>query len=66
MGMTTSASRIYGTAVLNAKGQVVIPSEARTSLGWKPGTRLVIMSTRTDSGVVILKSEEIEGRIKKV
>jgi AbrB family looped-hinge helix DNA binding protein len=64
--MTALPSRIYGTAVLNAKGQVVIPSEARTSLGWKPGTRVVIMSNRGDGGVVILRSEEIEGRIKKV
>ncbi|MDE1924676.1 MAG: AbrB/MazE/SpoVT family DNA-binding domain-containing protein [Patescibacteria group bacterium] len=63
--MTSSISKIYGTAVLNAKGQVVIPSEARISLGWKPGTRVVIMSDRDVSGVVILKSDEVVRRIKK-
>jgi AbrB family looped-hinge helix DNA binding protein len=64
--MATSALKIYGTAALNIKGQVVIPSKARTSLGWKFGTRLVIMSNREDNGVVIVKSEEIESRIKKL
>jgi AbrB family looped-hinge helix DNA binding protein len=64
--MTAYMPKIYGTAILNAKGQVVIPSEARTSLGWTQGARLVIMSNRGDGGVVILKSEEIEDRIKKL
>jgi AbrB family looped-hinge helix DNA binding protein len=64
--MTTSTLKIYGTAALNIKGQVVIPSKARTRLGWKPGTHLVIMSNQRDNGVVIVKSEEIESRIKKL
>lgn len=63
--MSRLISKIYGTAVLNTKGQVVIPSEARLSLGWKPGTRVVIMSDREDSGVVIVKSDEVVRRIKK-
>ena len=64
--MTTSALKIYGTAALNIKGQVVIPSKARTNLGWKHGTRLVIMSNQEDNGVIIIKSEEIESRIRKL
>lgn len=64
--MIASTSKIYGLATLNAKGQVVIPSKARTRLGWKPGTHLMIMSNRGDNGVIIVKSEEIESRIKKL
>ena len=64
--MTSRMPTIYGTAILNAKGQVVIPAKARAILSWMKGTRLVIMSNRGNRGVVILRSEEIEGRIKKL
>ena len=64
--MTNFISKIYGTAVLNSKGQVVIPSEARAFLGWKPGARLIIMGNRGNNGVAILNSKEIVDRIKKL
>jgi AbrB family looped-hinge helix DNA binding protein len=39
-GQTT----MYGTTVLGARGQVVIPAEARRDLKLKPGDRLIVMS----------------------
>jgi AbrB family looped-hinge helix DNA binding protein len=35
---------MYGTTVLGARGQVVIPAEARRDLKLKPGDRLMVMS----------------------
>ena len=29
--------------ILNAKGQLIIPSEVRKRLGWKSGTRMVVL-----------------------
>jgi AbrB family looped-hinge helix DNA binding protein len=39
----THFAKILGTGTLNDKGQLVIPSEARNSLGLKSGDKLVIM-----------------------
>ena len=36
--------KIYGSVTVNAKWQIVIPSEARTHLGIKPGDQLVVTS----------------------
>lgn len=35
--------KLYGTAIMGARGQVVIPAEARKDLGLKPGDHLVVM-----------------------
>ena len=33
----------YGTATVGERGQLVIPSEARTELGINPGDKLLVM-----------------------
>jgi len=35
--------KLYGTTTMGARGQVVIPAEARKELGLKPGDQLVVM-----------------------
>ncbi len=35
--------KMYGTTTLGARGQVVIPAQARKDLGLKPGDQLVVM-----------------------
>lgn len=56
--------KILGTATLNEKGQLVIPVEARNSLGLSPGSRVVIMSNPHRPALTLLKSEDVEAMVK--
>jgi AbrB family looped-hinge helix DNA binding protein len=56
--------KILGTATLNEKGQLVIPVEARNSLGLLPGSRVVIMSSPHRPALTLLKSEDVEAMVK--
>lgn len=51
--------KLYGTATIGSKGQVVIPADAREDLGLKPGDRLYVVSAGS-GGVVFLKEEMLE------
>lgn len=59
-----SFAKILGTATLNEKGQLVIPAEARASLGLAPGSKVVIMKSPHKEALVILKAEEIEAMLQ--
>ena len=56
--------KILGTATLNDKGQLVIPVEARNSLGLSAGSRVVIMSNPHRPALTLLKSEDVEAMVK--
>jgi AbrB family looped-hinge helix DNA binding protein len=56
--------KILGTATLNDKGQLVIPSQARKELDLSPGTKVVILSHPSRPGLVILKAEAVEALVK--
>jgi AbrB family looped-hinge helix DNA binding protein len=58
--------KIYGTTTMNDKGQVVIPADARSELGMKPGSRLMIMAAPFTKGVVIVKTEVVEERLRSM
>lgn len=57
-------SKILGTATLNDKGQLVIPVEARSKLGLKPGSKVVIMSSPDKPALIILRAEEVEAMVR--
>lgn len=55
--------KLYGTATVGTKGQIVIPAEAREELGIQPGDRLYVVGS-TDKGIcALLKQETIEHHI---
>jgi AbrB family looped-hinge helix DNA binding protein len=56
--------KILGTAILNDKGQLVIPREARQALGLAPGSKVVIMQSPSRPALVILRAEEVEALVK--
>ena len=37
---------VYGTATVGAKGQIVIPSEAREALGLEPGDKVLVLGAK--------------------
>lgn len=57
--------KLYGTATIGSKGQVVIPADAREDLGLKAGDRLYVVSAGS-GGVVFLKEEMLEEIVAKM
>ncbi|MGE5392415.1 MAG: AbrB/MazE/SpoVT family DNA-binding domain-containing protein [Candidatus Saccharibacteria bacterium] len=41
--MISNTDKLYGSTTVGARGQVVIPSEARKDLNIKPGDQLLVM-----------------------
>jgi AbrB family looped-hinge helix DNA binding protein len=58
--MTLPLFKIYGTAMMNTKGQVVIPAAARNGLNWKPGMRFVIMGIAKKRAIALVRAEDME------
>ena len=52
--------KLYGTATVGTKGQIVIPADAREELDIKPGDRLYVMNAMHGTGLVLLKEEMLE------
>jgi AbrB family looped-hinge helix DNA binding protein len=61
----THPKKLYGTATIGSKGQVVIPADAREDLGLKAGDRLYVVSAGS-GGVVFLKEEMLEEIVAKM
>ena len=60
MGSPMQNKRLYGTATVGTKGQVVIPADAREELDIKPGDRLYVVNTAHGVGIIFLKEESLE------
>lgn len=58
--------KLYGTATVGTKGQVVIPAQAREELGIKEGDRLYVVGSKKSGLVVMLPENMIEDYIKKI
>ncbi len=52
--------KLYGTATVGTKGQVVIPSDAREELGLMTGDRLYVIGSPSKGFVGLLKEDQIE------
>lgn len=51
--------KLYGTATVGTKGQVVIPAEARDELNIQTGDRLYVVGSLERKWVGFLKEEEL-------
>ena len=56
--------KLYGTATVGTKGQVVIPADAREEIGIMPGDRLYVLGSSTSGFVGLLKEDQIESYIE--
>lgn len=58
--------KLYGTATVGTKGQVVIPADAREEMGIKSGDRLYVVG-KSDGGIVgLLKEEALEAMVQQL
>lgn len=52
--------KLYGTATVGTKGQVVIPAEARKEMGIQEGDRLYVVGAPEGGFLGLLKEEALE------
>lgn len=52
--------KLYGTATVGTKGQVVIPAEARAEMGITSGDRLYVIGSPEGGFLGLLKEESLD------
>ena len=52
----TNTRRVFGTAKVGDRGQIVIPKEARELFGIKPGDTLLILG-EAETGLIVSRPE---------
>lgn len=57
--------KLYGTATVGTKGQVVIPAEARDALNIKPGDKLYVIGSQGKQAIGFIKEEQLEALVSK-
>jgi AbrB family looped-hinge helix DNA binding protein len=58
--------KLYGTATVGTKGQVVIPSEARKELGLEEGDRLYVVGAPDGAFLGLLKEEALQEMVQSM
>lgn len=64
--MNMHDKKLYGTATVGTKGQIVIPADAREELGIKTGDRLYVMGTSGKGFIGLIKEDMIESFIEQL
>ena len=60
MGSPLHNKKLYGTATVGTKGQIVIPAEAREAMGIETGDRLYVVGSNDSGFVGLLKEAALE------
>lgn len=58
--------KLYGTATVGTKGQVVIPADARIELDIKPGDRLYVVGSCERKWVGFIKEEQLRALLDHI
>lgn len=58
--------KLYGTATVGTKGQVVIPSDAREELHINPGDRLYVVGSVEKSWVGFIKEDQLRELVAQI
>ena len=57
--------RVFGTAKVGDRGQIVIPKEAREFFGIEPGDTLLILG-KSETGLIVSKPEILNDLAQKI
>ena len=60
-----NTKRVFGTAKVGDRGQIVIPKEAREFFGIEPGDTLLILG-KNETGLIVTKPETLNDLAKKI
>ena len=55
---------IFGSIVMNERGQIVIPKIVRDTMNYRPGDRLIILG-EDNEGIALVKAEVLEEKMKR-
>lgn len=58
--------KLYGTATVGTKGQVVIPADAREEIGIKTGDRLYVVGSTSKKFVGFIKEEQLRQLVEHI
>lgn len=61
----SKAQKVFGTAKVGDRGQIVIPKEAREFFGIEPGDTLLILG-KTETGLIVTKPETLDDLAAKI
>ncbi|MBC7512252.1 AbrB/MazE/SpoVT family DNA-binding domain-containing protein [Candidatus Saccharibacteria bacterium] len=64
--MSLHDKKLYGTATVGTKGQVVIPSDARDEIGIKTGDRLYVVGSTSKKFVGFIKEEQLRQLVEHI
>ncbi len=64
--MGTHDKKLYGTATVGTKGQVVIPSDAREELDIKAGDRLYVIGSPSKKFVGFIKEDQLRQLLEHI
>lgn len=56
--------KLYGTATVGTKGQVVIPAEAREALGISSGDRLYVLGSQQGKWIGLIQEEQLRSMLE--
>jgi len=57
---------IIGMVSVNDKGQIVIPAEARATMGIESGDRLIVIAHPNKEGLMLMKPDSLESVAKSM
>ena len=60
-----NAQRVFGTAKVGDRGQIVIPKEARAFFGIEPGDTLLILG-KHETGLIVTKPETLHNLANQI
>ena len=58
--------KLYGTATVGTKGQIVIPATAREAPSIQPGDQLYVIGSESGQWVGLVKEEQIRAMINRL
>lgn len=61
----TNARRVFGTAKVGDRGQIVIPKEARELFGIQPGDTLLILGEE-ETGLIVSRPETLNNLADRI
>lgn len=62
--LVPKGKNIWGTIIINDRGQIVIPKGARDKFGLVSGTRIVVLSD--DDGIALITAEKFEKHLQEI